>query len=83
MKSNMIAIVLAVALVAVASVFMLPERLEREREWRTVEKAIDWWDIEILAARTGADPLELLEEVREMGYGTVGVSDYDLRSLQQ
>lgn len=79
----MIAIVLAVALVAVASVFMLPERLEREREWRTVEKAIDWWDIEILAARTGADPLELLEEVREMGYGTVGVSDYDLRSLQQ
>ncbi len=83
MKSRVIVIALSVILIAIASVFLVPERLEREQEWRTVEKAIDWWDIEILAARTGADPMELLEIVRELGYGTVGLSDYDLRSLQQ
>ncbi|HSV31077.1 MAG TPA: DUF5693 family protein [Atribacteraceae bacterium] len=82
MKERTLLLIIVLILVAAASLPLFPMRLRVEAGWGTVEKILDWWDIELLAARTGRDPFSLLGEARELGYSTVGVSDYDIRTLQ-
>ncbi|MEI6157316.1 MAG: hypothetical protein WCP87_02995, partial [Atribacterota bacterium] len=83
MKKNRYLILIAVLLSVVGTMIVLPQRLRNEANWKDVAVVCDWQDIETVSIRTGLPWEQILDEIKKVGVSTIGVSDYDLKNLQQ
>jgi len=83
MKKTSLLLLIAVLCAVVGSLLVLPIRLRNEANWKEVEVVCDWQDIEVISLRTGKSSSDILDELSQAGVSVIGVSDYDLKNLQQ
>lgn len=83
MKNVKLLLLIAIICALIGALMVLPSRLRNESITKEIEVVCDWQDIEVLSLRLGKSIDEILTELKQVGVSVIGVSDYDLKNLQQ
>jgi len=83
MKFSKLFLLIAIISALLGALMVLPTRLKNEAAMKEIEVVCDWQDIEVISLRLGKSVDETLDELKQAGVSVIGVSDYDLKNLQQ
>ncbi|NLJ50117.1 MAG: hypothetical protein GX428_11125 [Candidatus Atribacteria bacterium] len=83
MKNYKLLLFIAIICALFGALIVLPSRLKNESVMKEIEVVCDWQDIEVISLRLGKPVEEILDELKQVGVSAIGVSDYDLKNLQQ
>ena len=83
MKYSKLFLLIAIISALLGAIMVLPTRLRNESAMKEIEVVCDWQDIEVISLRLGISVEETLDELKQAGVSVIGVSDYDLKNLQQ
>jgi len=83
MKYSKLLLLISIIGALLGALMVLPTRLKNEAAMKEIEVVCDWQDIEVISLRLGKSIEEILDELKRAGVSVIGISDYDLKNLQQ